>query len=84
VGNDPGALVSWAIQDGTLSAATYVGTATSGWDYLDTGDYNGDGTTDILVGHDSGALVSWTIEDGTLSGSPTYIGTVTGGWNIII
>ena len=46
-------------------------------------DFDGDGTSDILVTNGFGALVAWTVENGVLSGPPSYVGTTTGGWNFL-
>ena len=46
-----------------VGTPSYIGTATAGWSFLDTGDFNGDGTADILVTNDGGALVAWSVEN---------------------
>ena len=68
-------VVSFA--DGTFSVSDFLPSGAA------PNDFNGDGTTDILVSSAGGAIVAWTIEDGTLSGAPTYVATATGGWSYL-
>ncbi len=54
-------------------AARRSATTTSGWsrnDYTieDTGDYNGDGRSDILWRHDSGLPITWELDGGSIIG----------------
>ena len=64
--------------------------ASTGDSYIQVGpaisapnDFNGDGTSDLLVTDGSGDIVTWSIQNGTLSGSPTYFATATDGWSYL-
>jgi len=64
--------------------------SSTGDDYVKVGaaisapnDFNGDGTSDLLVTDGSGDIVTWSIQNGTLSGSPTYFATATDGWSYL-
>jgi hypothetical protein len=71
-----GNLVDWAVQNGVLSFGSNINNpALSGYSTVHntfdsealTGDFNGDGTTDILLQNSSGNLVDWIVQNGTLS-----------------
>lgn len=88
---DPtGLLADWFIHDGAYSGATNIGTPPSGWHFFSTGDYNGDGTTDLLfnygdmgqMGPAHGTLADWFIHNGTYTGG-TNIGATPSGWGLV-
>ncbi len=73
-------LVDFSIKNGT---ATNIGTPGSGWSVVNTGDFNGDATTDVLFQYSTtGMLADWFIKNGTYAGA-TNIGAVPSGWNLI-
>jgi hypothetical protein len=53
-----------------IAAATAIGlfTGPSGADAPPTGDFNGDGTSDILLENASGQLAEWTMQNGLAAG----------------
>ena len=51
----------------------------SGWSILDTGDYNGDGNSDILWGDTSGDLAIWFMNGSTIL-SAAGLGNVPTSW----
>ena len=71
------------MKNGTLSGSpSYVTTLPSGWSYLATGDFNGDGTDDILAQDKTGDIVDLTMKNGAVSGT-SYVTTLSGGWSFL-
>ncbi len=58
------------IKNGADPTVAYTGCATDGWNVLDTGDFNGDGTDDILVSNGV-TVCGWIIENGVRTGDFT-------------
>jgi Ca2+-binding RTX toxin-like protein len=76
---DSGALAIWEMNGTQIKAADYikmgsanVGAPGSDWHIVDTGDFNGDGKSDLLWRTDSGALAIWQM-DGTQIKAADYI-----------
>jgi ELWxxDGT repeat protein len=71
----PGGLIDWDVQNGTFSRVSTIGnpggySVVHGIDPIHealAGDFNGDGTSDILLS-DGGNLVDWMMHNGTLMG----------------
>jgi hypothetical protein len=89
--NASGILADWVVQNGTATTGSVIGNPTSysvvhGIDPIHealAGDYNGDGTGDILLQDSSGNLVDWMMHNGTLM-SGGYIGNpATYGYSVI-
>src|SRR5262249_7301211 len=65
--------VQWSMNGPTITASqtnTYLGTPIQPdafWNELGTGDFNGDGRTDILWQHNDGALTIWTMNGSVIS-----------------
>jgi hypothetical protein len=79
-----GQVGEWLMQNGQLSqgmAFCSLGVGT-GWTIAGTGDFNGDGTTDILL-YNTGtrAVAEWLMQNGQLTAGPT-IGTLAAGWTV--
>ena len=71
------------MKNGTLSGApSYVTTLPSGWSYLASGDFNADGTDDLLVQDKSGNLFDIAMSNGTTSGH-SYLTTLSSGWSYL-
>ena len=80
--NSGATLLSWSIKDGAIAGATSVGSIPDGWAMVKTGDFNGDGTADILIRHSThGWLYDYTVHNGAVSGG-SYVGDATG-WTIV-
>jgi probable HAF family extracellular repeat protein len=76
----------WLMQNGQLSQGKGFGTlgAGSGWAIAGTGDFNGDGTTDVLLYNSNNSQVGeWLMQNGQLSQGQAF-GTlgVSSGWSI--
>jgi len=75
---DSGALAIWEMNGTQIKAADYiklgqtnVGVPAHDWHFAATGDYNGDGKSDLLWHTDSGALAIWQM-DGTQVSAADY------------
>jgi hypothetical protein len=62
-----GNLIDWSLGNGTYSGYSPVG-AVGGYGVIGTGDFNGDGTTDILLQDAGGSIIDWTLNKGAYSG----------------
>ena len=71
-----GMLYLWTMNGSTVEAETYVGTVDTAYDIVGTGDYNGDGRSDVLWRHlANGELWVWLMA-GAAPLSVSYVGTV--------
>jgi hypothetical protein len=72
----------WLMNGGTTSSSVSVGSALPYWQIAQTGDYNGDGKSDILW-HDSksGGVVVWLMNGPTVSSSLS-VGVLPTKWQI--
>jgi hypothetical protein len=73
----------WQMNGTTVTSKTTVGTisAATGWHFQDTGDFNGDGKTDLLFLNDTTHGVAiWQMNGNTVTSSP-QIGTIAAGWH---
>jgi hypothetical protein len=70
----------WILKDGQYTGGNVLSTNASGWNVVGTGDYNGDGTSDILL-QNGGAVVDWIIKDGQYAGG-NLLTTAVSGWHV--
>jgi hypothetical protein len=76
-------VTDWLISNGSLSSSTAITTGLSaGWNIVGTGDYNGNGTSDILL-QNGGSLTDWLINNGSLSSSNSLTANLPPGWNAL-
>ena len=60
-----------AIKNGADPTVVYTGCARDGWEIIGTGDFNGDGTEDMLLS-DGNTLGGWAINNGARIGDFTF------------
>ena len=61
-------MVTWELDGGTQIGYHDFGVVTNDYKIEDTGDYNGDGHSDILWRHDSGLPITWELDGGSIIG----------------
>ena len=61
--NSAGTVVDWSMGNGTVQSGTVVGN-TVGYSIVGTGDFNGDGTTDLLWHNSYTGVVSGELTNG--------------------
>jgi Ser-tRNA(Ala) deacylase AlaX len=73
----------WEMNGTQVVANQTIGTinATGGWHFADTGDFNGDGKTDLLMLNDNTNGVALWQMDGTQVTSNSQVGTLAAGWH---
>ena len=69
------------MNDGTVLRGHSLGAVPANWHIAGTGDFNGDGKSDILWRNDAGTVAIWNMNDGTvLSGNSP--GSMPADWHI--
>jgi uncharacterized protein YukJ len=58
-----GTVVDWLIKNGQYSSGNVITTAATGFTVVGTGDFNGDGTSDVLL-QNGGTVVDWIMKNG--------------------
>ena len=53
----------WELDDHTIVGGGDIGNPGAGWTFVGTGDFNGDGKTDLLFENASGAYATWTLDE---------------------
>jgi len=83
-------VAAWIVQSGTYSSYVVLGgfSATSGWRDIGVGDFNGDGTSDVLLSYTSGVNVNlwdYKVSNGaTVATQNLNMGfTTTSGWIVL-
>jgi serralysin len=67
--------------NGTVASGVSVGAVPTAWSIVETGDFNGDGKSDILWRDTSGNVVVWLMNGGTVSSS-LAVANVPTAWTI--
>jgi len=75
-----GKLIFWKMQNGVRQANSFLGNTTA--KLIGLGDFNGDGSTDILLKMSTGAIKVWTIQNMALV-SATNIGTPSSTFQVV-
>jgi hypothetical protein len=84
LGYTNGDIADMPIRDGALAGgATYLASASDGWNYLTTADFNGDGSTDLLLVNGAGQIADYDIRNGAPSGAPIDTGTIGQGYTFL-
>jgi hypothetical protein len=56
--------------------------ASTGWEIVDTGDFDADGDADVLWRHDQGDVMTWEMENGAVVADHDF-GVVPNAWQIV-
>jgi uncharacterized protein YbdZ (MbtH family) len=81
---ETGGLADWFVSNGTYSSVQSINTIPSGWSYVGTGDFNHDGTNDILLEYGAtGGLADWLIQNGAMQSIVSVNQNVPAGWSAI-
>ena len=68
------------MQNGKYVSGNVLSTTATGFNVVGTGDYNGDGTSDILL-QNGGTVVDWIMKDGQFA-SGNVLTTAASGWHV--
>ena len=81
--SNTGEVDTWLITNGHVSGATAVGVASSAWQLLGVGDFNGDGTSDVLWRNtNTGEVDTWLLANGHVAGG-SGVSSVSSAWQFI-
>ena len=78
----PASSAIWDMDGGAIIGGGAVASAPANWHIADTGDYNGDGMSDILWRNDAGVAAIWDMNDTMVIGGGS-LGVVPTDWHII-
>jgi hypothetical protein len=76
-------VAEWQMDGTQVTASPQVGTinAAAGWSYADSGDFNGDGKTDLLfLNSITNGVAIWQMNGTQVAANP-QVGTITSGWH---
>jgi hypothetical protein len=76
-----GAVSIWFLTNGAVTSTASLGTVPAAYSVDLTGDFNGDGKSDIVWTHTSGARSIWFM-NGATAASIASLGTVASAWVI--
>jgi hypothetical protein len=79
--HDEGSVIIWQMDGSQVASSQGLGGVPTPWQVEDTGDFNGDGKSDILWRHDEGSIVIWQME-GFQVASSQGLGGVPTQWEI--
>jgi len=77
-----GLVTEWQTAAGVFDRSNNFGLAVSGWRLVGTGDFNGDGTSDILFQSNTGQVLYWQMAGGQVA-DMVSLGAATGGWTAV-
>lgn len=66
----------------TILSATLLGNLPLSWSIAQTGDFNGDGNTDILWEDNSGNVAAWLMNGADILSVANYGNVAAGGWAV--
>jgi hypothetical protein len=76
-----GAVVIWVMNGIAVSQAYNLGVAASTWAIVGSGDFDGNGSTDLLWRNSNGAVAIWFLTSGAVT-STASLGVVANTWSI--
>jgi hypothetical protein len=79
--NASGTVATWEMNDGLRTGTTSIANPGDTWSVAGVGDYNGDGTSDILWRNTNGTVAVWQMQNGRMFAS-TGISGPGGNWQI--
>src|SRR6185503_12270975 len=69
---------------GGITASSDIGTMSSSWSMVGTGDFNGDGKSDILWYEGaSGTIKEWLMDGSTVTATPSVANGIPSSWSVI-
>lgn len=75
--------MNWLIANGGYAGGNVLATGLpGGWDVVGTGDFNGDGTSDITL-QGGGTVVDWIISNGHYAGGNVITTGLPAGWSVV-
>ena len=77
-----GSLIDWIMANGTFSSYNPIGN-TAGYGVIGTGDFDGDGTTDILMQNAAGTIIDWRMRGGQYSSYDTIGNAAVSGYGVV-
>jgi hypothetical protein len=77
-----GSVIDWSMSNGSFSGYKSIGSA-GAYGVLGTGDFNGDGTADILLQNGGGSMIDWTISNGSYAGYTSIGNASTSGYGFV-
>jgi len=72
----------WLMDGGTIGSSVGVGNVPNNWQIPETGDFNGDGMSDILWRDNNGGGVAMSLMNGGAVQSSLGVGNVPTDWQI--
>ena len=66
------------MKDGAYQSGNTLTTGAAGWTVVGTGDYNGHGTSDVLL-QNGGTIADWIMKDGA---NQSVGNILTSGWHV--
>ena len=79
--SDGGGVVVWEMNGPQVAVDQFVGQVPANWHFAATGDFNGDGKSDILLQSDAGGLVMLEM-NGTQILANQFIGQIPSNWHV--
>ena len=76
-----GATALWGVQGSSITSQSTIGFVDGTWTLATTGDFNGDGKSDLIWLHNDGVAVEWQM-NGASIGNAAVIGTLDPTWHI--
>ncbi|HMK91355.1 MAG TPA: VCBS repeat-containing protein [Methylocystis sp.] len=79
--NDSGEVMIWFMNGCQIQSAPLIGEISANWSIVGTGDFNGDGYSDILMLNTSGDVQIWEMQGATIN-KTLSVGSVSSDWSV--